>query len=163
MAERLRVLVVIAFALMLAYSGTFAADTPLGFDDPSRQALFESLLEELRCLVCQNQSLADSHADLAQDLRDEVHRMVAAGDDREAILAFMVQRYGDFVLYKPPVKSTTWILWLAPLLLLLGTALAWWRTQRRAAVAASAPLSAAEQARLASLTLEQPDGSDHQH
>lgn len=156
MAERLRALCLM-LCLGLTSCAALAADTPLGFEDPARQALFESLLEELRCLVCQNQSLADSHADLAQDLRNEVHRMVAAGDDRQAILDFMVTRYGDFVLYRPPVKSTTWMLWLAPLLLLLGTGFAWWRTQRQVSGLSPAPLSEDEQARLARLTLESPD------
>jgi len=157
-AEMLRALCLVV-VLGLTVSPTFAADTPLGFEDPAQQALFESLLEELRCLVCQNQSLADSHADLAQDLRDEVHRMVAAGENREAILCFMVERYGDFVLYRPPVKSTTWMLWLAPLMLLFGTGIAWWLTQRRAAVTHSVPLSEEEKARLARLTIEPQDDS----
>lgn len=156
MAEFARALC-LTVVLSLAGSAAFAADTPLGFEDPGRQTLFESLLEELRCLVCQNQSLADSHADLAQDLRNEVHRMVEAGEDRQAILGFMVERYGDFVLYRPPVKSTTWMLWLAPLMLLLATGIAWWLTQRRAAVSQPVPLNEEEKARLARLMLEPRD------
>jgi len=99
-----------------------AADTPVSFTSPTEQARYETLLQELRCLVCQNQSLSDSHADLAQDLRDEVYKMVTSGQDKQAIVDFMVARYGDFVLYKPPMKSTTWLLWFGPLLLLLGAA-----------------------------------------
>jgi cytochrome c-type biogenesis protein CcmH len=99
-----------------------AADTPVSFTSPAEQARYETLLQELRCLVCQNQSLSDSHADLAQDLRDEVYKMVTSGQDKQATVDFMVARYGDFVLYKPPMKSTTWLLWFGPLLLLLGAA-----------------------------------------
>jgi len=95
-----------------------AADTPVSFADPTDRERYDTLLTELRCLVCQNQSLADSHADLAQDLRDEVYEMINAGKDDESIRAFMVARYGDFVLYKPPVKSATWLLWFGPLVLL---------------------------------------------
>lgn len=95
-------------------SPTFAADVPLSFSAPILQQRYSSLLEELRCLVCQNQSLADSHAELAQDLRNEVYRMLGEGHADADILAFMVQRYGDFVLYRPPLKSSTWLLWLGP-------------------------------------------------
>jgi cytochrome c-type biogenesis protein CcmH len=95
---------------------TTAADEPLSFAAPHLQLRYEHLLEELRCLVCQNQTLADSHAELAQDLRSEVHRMLDEGLSNDAILEFMVQRYGDFVLYRPPLKVSTWLLWLGPLI-----------------------------------------------
>ena len=108
-----------------------AADTPVKFDDPAARERYEVLLEELRCLVCQNQSLADSHADLAQDLRDEVYRMVVGGQDNQAITDFMVTRYGDFVLYKPPIKMTTWLLWFGPALLLIGAFIVVRMTTRR--------------------------------
>jgi len=80
------------------------------------------LEEELRCLVCQNQTIADSHAGLAADLRREVREQLAQGKSEQEVLDFMVQRYGDFVLYRPPVKSTTWLLWFGPLLLLAAGA-----------------------------------------
>jgi cytochrome c-type biogenesis protein CcmH len=96
-----------------------AADAPVTFESAADQERYATLLEELRCLVCQNQSLSDSHADLAQDLRDQVYAMVIAGKDNAAIAEFMVARYGDFVLYKPPVKSSTLFLWFGPLLLLI--------------------------------------------
>ena len=131
-----------------------AADKPLSFADPATQTRFEALLEELRCLVCQNQSLADSHADLAQDLRDEVYRMVDAGHDNSAVVDFMVQRYGDFALYRPPVRSTTWLLWGAPLVMLL---LALVIVARRPGSGTAAPaLDSNERARL-----EQLLGGDH--
>ena len=85
------------------------------------------LAAELRCLVCQNQTLADSHADLAVDLREQLRAMIKRGDSDEQILAYMTARYGDFVLYRPPVKVTTWLLWFGPGVLLLGglAALVW--------------------------------------
>lgn len=82
-----------------------------------------ALEEELRCLVCQNQTIADSHAGLAADLRREVREQLAQGKSEQEVLDFMVQRYGDFVLYRPPVKSTTWLLWFGPFLLLVAGAL----------------------------------------
>lgn len=136
--------------LCLAHPAT-AADVPLGFDDAQQQARFDALLEELRCLVCQNQSLADSHADLAQDLRNEVHRMVAAGADRAAIIDFMVARYGDFVLYRPPLKATTWLLWTAPALLLLLAVVIVLRVARARATSPLPALDEAERERLRAL------------
>ncbi len=106
--------------LLIFYGGClYAADEPLQFEDPERQEQYQHLLQELRCLVCQNQTLADSHADLAQDLRNEVYRMVEAGKTNTDIIDFLVSRYGDFVLYRPPVKWTTVLLWFGPFALLL--------------------------------------------
>ena len=104
---------------LFMFTNTLAIDTPMEFDDPATELRFKKLTEELRCLVCQNQSLADSHAELAQDLRNEVYRMVNAGDSNKEIIAYMVSRYGDFVLYRPPVKNTTYFLWFGPFLILL--------------------------------------------
>ena len=104
-------------SLLFFQVGATATDTPLSFPDPNLQNRYLHLLEELRCLVCQNQSLADSHADLAQDLRNEVYRILDEGKSNEAVIQFMVERYGDFVLYRPPVKPTTWLLWAAPFFL----------------------------------------------
>lgn len=97
-----------------------AANVPLGFDEPEKQQRYEALLEEIRCLVCQNQSLADSGAGLAQDLRREVHTMIDEGKSDAEITGFLVERYGDFVLYRPPLKRSTWLLWFGPFVLLLG-------------------------------------------
>jgi len=83
-----------------------------------------ALAGELRCLVCQNQSLADSHAPLALDLRDQIHRQLAQGRSEKQVVDFMVQRYGDFVLYEPPLNASTALLWFGPLLLLAGGFLA---------------------------------------
>lgn len=110
------ILLVIALAFLTV--PVHAADTPVTFDSPVDEQRYEDLLEELRCLVCQNQSLSDSHAELAQDLRTEVYKMIVAGKENDAIVKFMVDRYGDFVLYKPPMKPTTWLLWFGPSLLI---------------------------------------------
>jgi cytochrome c-type biogenesis protein CcmH len=131
-------------------SPAFAADTPVEFDDPSQRKRYETLLEELRCLVCQNQSLADSHADLAQDLRDEVYTMVVAGKDKQAVTDFMIARYGDFVLYKPPMKLTTWLLWFGPALLLFGAIIIVRRTTRSRSTR-TAPLTAEQRAQARAL------------
>jgi len=95
---------------------------PLTFANAEQQARFNKLTTELRCLVCQNQNLADSDAPLAHDLRREVYDMMQSGLSDEQIKQFLVERYGDFVLYLPPVKGNTLLLWAAPLLLLLGGA-----------------------------------------
>ncbi|MDM8545754.1 cytochrome c-type biogenesis protein [Candidatus Venteria ishoeyi] len=89
------------------------------FADAAEEERFRALTEELRCVVCQNQSLADSDASLAQDLRNEVRGMVNQGQSNQEITTFLVERYGEFVLYRPPVKPSTWLLWLGPGFLLL--------------------------------------------
>lgn len=88
------------------------------FDDPGKEALYKKMIAELRCLVCQNQNLADSNAELAQDLRRKTYEMVSAGKSETEIVGYMVQRYGDFVLYRPPVKGITLFLWAGPFILL---------------------------------------------
>jgi cytochrome c-type biogenesis protein CcmH len=88
--------------------------------DPVLEKHVLAISEELRCLVCQNQTIADSHADLAVDLRNQVREKLIQGMSDRQVVDFMVQRYGDFVLYRPPVKATTWFLWFGPFLLLLG-------------------------------------------
>jgi cytochrome c-type biogenesis protein CcmH len=89
-------------------------------EDPVVEQRLVVIAEELRCLVCQNESLAGSRAELAMDLRREVRNLIKAGKSDAEIKEFLVSRYGDFVLYKPPVKPVTWLLWFGPLLLLLG-------------------------------------------
>ncbi|MFN3398240.1 MAG: cytochrome c-type biogenesis protein CcmH [Sulfurimicrobium sp.] len=81
-----------------------------------------ALSEDLRCLVCQNESLAGSRADLAQDLRQEIREQMRAGKSDKEVIAYLTQRYGDFVLYKPPLKPLTWLLWFGPFVLLIGAA-----------------------------------------
>jgi cytochrome c-type biogenesis protein CcmH len=139
--------------LCLGLSGAFAADEPLQFEDPSKQDRYQHLLEELRCLVCQNQTLADSHADLAQDLRKQVYKMVDEGQDSLAIIEFLVARYGDFVLYRPPVKPTTVLLWFGPFVLLAVALFSVFRFVRNRKTAAVV-IDAAERDRLARLLQE---------
>jgi cytochrome c-type biogenesis protein CcmH len=91
-------------------------------ENPQVEARLKTLAVELRCLVCQNQTLADSHAPLAEDLRREVREMIAKGMSDREIIDFLVQRYGDFVLYRPPWKASTTLLWLGPFLLLIAGA-----------------------------------------
>ncbi len=88
--------------------------------NPALEKRVMAISEELRCLVCQNQTIADSHADLAIDLKNQVREMLVQGKTNQEVTEYMVQRYGDFVLYRPPIKSTTWLLWLGPFLLLAG-------------------------------------------
>jgi cytochrome c-type biogenesis protein CcmH len=95
------------------------AQEPLVFEDAAQEARYNDLTLELRCLVCQNQNLADSDAPLAQDLRREIYEMMMAGQTDEQIKTFMVDRYGDFVLYRPPMQGNTIALWALPIVLLL--------------------------------------------
>lgn len=90
------------------------------FESEEQEALFNKLSDELRCLVCQNQSIADSNADLAKDLREEIYGMLQEGKSEQEVVDFMVARYGDFVLYNPPMKPVTWILWFGPAFALLA-------------------------------------------
>jgi len=84
------------------------------FDSPETEKVFHKLSEELRCLVCQNQNIAESNADLAKDLRLEIYNMLSNGKTEDEVIDFMVDRYGDYVLYRPPVKPLTWLLWFGP-------------------------------------------------
>lgn len=104
--------------LMTSVCLVHAADEP--FDDPRKQARYENLIHELRCLVCQNQTIADSNADLALDLRARVAELIAAGYTDAEVIAFLTDRYGDFVLYRPPMQANTVLLWAGPFLLLLA-------------------------------------------
>jgi cytochrome c-type biogenesis protein CcmH len=97
-----------------------AAEAPPSAADPQLEARMLDITAELRCLVCQNQTIADSHSGLAEDLRRQVREMLARGDSNQQVIEFMTARYGDFVLYRPPVKPTTWLLWFGPGLLLVG-------------------------------------------
>ncbi|MGY6274847.1 cytochrome c-type biogenesis protein [Methylomonas sp. MgM2] len=89
------------------------------FDDPAKEEAYQSLISELRCLVCQNQTIADSNADLAKDLRQQVYEMLQQGRSRQDVVDFMTQRYGDFVMYRPAFNLKTGLLWLGPIAFLL--------------------------------------------
>ena len=126
-----------ALALAAASALAHAADAQPTPRDSIAAARAVKLSEKLRCLVCQNQSIADSNAELAQDLRRQIGEQIAAGKTDDEIVAYMVARYGDFVLYEPPFKATTALLWAGPLLLVLGgfVGLARFVSARRAASA----------------------------
>jgi cytochrome c-type biogenesis protein CcmH len=139
----MRAVVTLLLAAML--SGGLLAQEPLQFENERQKQRFEELTAELRCLVCQNQSLADSDAPLAHDLREEVLGMMLAGQSDDEIRRFLVERYGDFVLYRPPVKANTLVLWLAPGLLLVGGAALLTRNIRRRNALLSEDISAVEE------------------
>lgn len=127
---RRRFSVIISVLVLLAISTISFAIDPLEFSSQKEEIRYQTLVRELRCLVCQNQNLADSDAPLARDLRLEIFRMVEAGRTDNEIKQFLTGRYGDFVLYNPPLKAETWALWFGPIILLLiGFMLArrWWR------------------------------------
>ena len=106
----------------ILFAGNALAIDPERLEDPALQQRYEQLTHQLRCLVCQNETIADSNATLAGDLRREVREMMRAGKSDVEVRAFLTDRYGDFVLYLPPVTPRTWLLWAAPALLLLGGA-----------------------------------------
>jgi cytochrome c-type biogenesis protein CcmH len=125
-----RALISLACTLILS-SQALAIDGSAAFSDVATQARYDALAHNLRCLVCQNQSIADSNAELAADLRRQVREMIAAGQSDQQIKLFMTERYGDFVLYEPPFSARTSVLWAAPLLLLLACVGGAWRVIRR--------------------------------
>lgn len=121
-------------------------------EDPVLEARLIAISEELRCLVCQNESLASSHAELAQDLREEVRGLIRQGKSDPDIKQYLVQRYGDFVLYRPAFKPTTYLLWLGPfVLLVLGLVMLWRVLRQRRPQNAATELSAQERERVQSL------------
>jgi cytochrome c-type biogenesis protein CcmH len=121
--------------LLLAVQPASAIAPEESLADPAQQAAYEHLTNEVRCLVCQNQTIADSTAPLAVDLRREIRRMLEAGQSEEQIKTFLLERYGDFVLYRPRWQTSTAMLWLAPgLLLLIGAAALWRIIARRTAL-----------------------------
>jgi cytochrome c-type biogenesis protein CcmH len=136
----------LAFVLAWPLAAEAAADRPL--DDPALEARALHLHQEIRCLVCQGQSIGDSNSDLASDLRRLVRERLVAGDSDQAVLDYLHSRYGDFVLLDPPVNPATYVLWFGPpLLLVIGaiTVFLYHRRNRRPAATAPKPLSASEQ------------------
>ena len=125
----------IALAAFVLVAAATKMDTPA---DTAFDVRLKKLETELRCLVCQNQTLADSNAMLADDLRREVRDLALSGKSDAEIRAYLVARYGDFVLYDPPLKRTTWLLWIGPFALLAGGAALWWTILRRREDAAKA-------------------------
>ncbi len=144
--------------LVLMTLNAFAKEAAPLAQDPALEARLMRLSKELRCLVCQNETLADSQAGLANDLRNEVREKMRQGMSDVEIKHYLTQRYGDFVLYRPPVKSITWLLWFGPFILLLGAAaslLFFLKRQRR--TLDETPLNAVDAARVQSLLKQESD------
>ena len=120
-----------AALLFAVTTAAFGQASEVAKPDAGTERRLKGLAEELRCLVCQNQTIADSHAPLAVDLRNQIRGQIADGRSDDQIRAYMVERYGDFVLYRPPFKATTLVLWVGPFLLLAAGAFAAWRIARR--------------------------------
>ena len=108
----------IALTLFISFGLANAIDAGKAFDDPEMQARYEKIVSEVRCLVCQNQTIKDSNAFLADDLRREIRRMMEEGKTDAEVYDFLVTRYGDFVLYRPRMSGKTMVLWIAPFLLI---------------------------------------------
>lgn len=157
------VLVVLLLAIMVtvvptntSHAQTQSVFSEQSLEDPAQRALFKELAAELRCLVCQNQNIADSNATLAQDLRREIHTMISRGDSKSQIIDFMVARYGEFVLYRPRFSTKTLVLWIGPFLLFAAGLIALWMQARKPRAAVSADTESLEAAR----KLLQDDTSD---
>ncbi|WP_262692275.1 cytochrome c-type biogenesis protein [Kordiimonas aestuarii] len=138
--------IAILIAMMMLAGAAFAVavdEKPL--DDPAKEAMARELMKDIRCLVCQNQSIEDSNADLARDLRQIVRERIAMGDSPDNVRAYLVDRYGDWVLLEPPVKPQTYLLWASPFLFLALVVIA---VARRRKAGPPPPLSAEEEAEL---------------
>ena len=143
----MRLTIVLLACLLVHTTGLYAGEATPMATEPQVEARLLAISEELRCLVCQNETLAASRAELADDLRNEIRRLIREGRSDAEIMDYLVARYGDFVRYRPPVKPTTWLLWFGPFALLAGALaglIAYLR--RRGARAAPATLSAADKA-----------------
>jgi len=130
------------------------------FSSPEQERAFRTLTEELRCLVCQNESLAGSNAELAQDLRREIYAMMMAGKSKDDIVQFMVSRYGDFVLFQPPLKPSTYPLWFGPFILFAIAGFFLFRTLMKKKQARESALSEQDQERLRELLRDTSETTD---
>jgi cytochrome c-type biogenesis protein CcmH len=138
----------IVLGLLISFTGFTVAKEAQPNEDPQIEQRMKNLTEQLRCLVCQNETLADSRADLAEDLRKQVREQMKAGKSDKEIIVYLTQRYGDFVLYNPPVKATTYLLWFGPFVLLIaGTFVLFRFLQRRREMIHEEPLTADEHKR----------------
>jgi len=139
----------------LCLAAAISAQVAQPIEDPAIEARMKNLTKQLRCLVCQNETLADSQAQLAEDLRREIREQIKAGKSDQEILAYATQRYGDFILYNPPVKATTYLLWFGPFLLLVtGTVLLFRFLKQRRTMIEGTPLTAEERRRAEKLLRE---------
>ena len=153
--RRTKILFALTLTIIALSTLPIRAQVAQPIEDPAIEARMKNLTKQLRCLVCQNETLADSQAQLAEDLRREIREQIKAGKSDQEILAYATQRYGDFILYNPPVKATTYLLWFGPFLLLVigGVLLFRFIKQRRAMIEAK-PLTAEERRRAEKLLRE---------
>jgi cytochrome c-type biogenesis protein CcmH len=148
---------ILSIWMALALAGAWAKDAAPLAEDPVVEQRLIAISEEMRCLVCQNESLAGSRADLANDLRRELRELIKQGKTDAEIREFMVSRYGDFVLYRPPVKPTTWFLWAGPFLfMIVGVVVLLVYLRRRNRVVGEASLTQDEAQRAEALLQENP-------
>ena len=122
---------IVLVCISICFAGVAIAKDAQPNEDPQIEQRMKNLTEQLRCLVCQNETLADSRADLAEDLRKQIREQMKAGKSDKEIIAYLTDRYGDFVLYKPPVKATTYLLWFGPFVFLIGGTIVLLRFVRR--------------------------------
>ncbi|MGZ8197651.1 MAG: cytochrome c-type biogenesis protein [Burkholderiales bacterium] len=141
----------LALILALCAGAAFASEAAPAAEDPALEKRVNALSAELRCLVCQNQTIADSNAGLAVDLKNQIREKLKQGQSESQIIDYMVARYGDFVLYRPPVKATTFLLWFGPLLLVLGGLIVLYRRLKGVSAQPQAELSEADRKRAARL------------
>ena len=140
--------IALLISLVICFATVALAKEAKPAEDPQIEQRMRALTEQLRCLVCQNETLADSRADLAEDLRKEIREQMKAGKSDQEIIAFLTQRYGDFVLYKPPVKATTYLLWFGPFVLLFaGTGVLYRYLKKRRELIDEKPLTDDERQR----------------
>jgi cytochrome c-type biogenesis protein CcmH len=139
---------VLLILVFICFAGVGTAKEAQPNEDPKIEQRMKELTQQLRCLVCQNETLADSRADLAEDLRRQIREQMKAGKSDQEIIAFLTDRYGDFVLYNPPVKGTTYLLWFGPFILLIaGTGLLYSYLKRRRKLISDKPLTTDERKR----------------
>ena len=140
--------IILLLTVLLSLFGATLAKEAQPNEDPKIEQRMKTLTEQLRCMVCQNETLDASRADLAENLRKEIREQIQAGKSDQEIIAFLTQRYGDYVLYNPPVKKTTYLLWFGPFVLLIGgTALLYRYVRNRREMIKETPLSADERKR----------------
>ena len=140
--------IILLLIVLISLFGATLAKEAQSNEDPKIEQRMKVLTEQLRCMVCQNETLDASRADLAENLRKEIREQIKAGKSDQEIIAFLTQRYGDYVLYNPPVKKTTYLLWFGPFVLLIGgTAVLYRYLKNRRELIKESPLSAEERKR----------------
>lgn len=147
----------LALLICICHGSQAATLAEFAFPDAKQTQIFRNLTEQLRCLVCQNESLAASQAELAKDLRKEIYAMMLAGKTQQQIIDFLVHRYGDFVLYNPPLKPSTYFLWYAPLLFFIIASWFLIRALMRHKKVLESEISQEEQLRIAAIIKPNPN------